>query len=66
MSWHRPHAQARTVDGALLCTRQQIAALTKLHPDQIRRACPPVACDVRTRAVLIDATPFLPVVEEAA
>lgn len=59
MTWHRPHAMARVIGETLLCTRQQAALLLKVHPDHVRRRYEPVACDVKTRAVLIDAQPLL-------
>jgi hypothetical protein len=54
MTWHRPHATARTVEGAVLCTRHQLALLLSVHPDTVKRRYQPRACDVATRTVLYD------------
>ncbi len=59
MSWHRPHAQARIAGGSVLCTRHQLAFLTGMHVQKVRREFTPVACDVETRTVLIDVTSLI-------
>lgn len=51
----RPHPGVRDDDtGRMLGTRQTAARLTGRHPDQVRRRCQPVACDVDSRASLYD------------
>lgn len=50
MNHHRP----RLVDSLLLGTRQAAAMLVNRHPDLVRRHCAPVACDVKSRALLYD------------
>lgn len=52
---HRPHAIVRSDDsGRTLASRAVVALLTGLHVDTVRKRVPPVACDVATRAALID------------
>lgn len=43
-----------TEDGRTLASRHLIARLTGRHVNLIRRAVPAVACDVATRAALLD------------
>jgi len=38
----------------MLGTRKTAAVLIHRHPDQIRRHCEPIACDVPTKAALYD------------
>lgn len=40
--------------GRQLVTRQVAAYLAQRHVDQVRKAVPAVACDVATRAQLVD------------
>jgi hypothetical protein len=50
-----PHPRPRRDDtGRTLVSRQVAAYLGHLHVDQVRRAVPAVACDVATRAALVD------------
>lgn len=50
-----PHPQPRRDDtGRILITRQHAAELGHRHIDHVRKLVPPVACDVRTRVVLLD------------
>jgi hypothetical protein len=50
VSPHRPQLSA----GLMLGTRQAAAVLLHRHPDLIRRACVPVACDLASHALLYD------------
>lgn len=51
----RPHpAPVRDDTGRTLVTRDVAAYLAHRHPNHIRRAVPAVACDVASRAVLLD------------
>lgn len=50
MATHRP----RLIGQLMLGTRKAAAVLTARHPDQIRRHCEPVACDLASRALLYD------------
>lgn len=45
----------RLAGDLLLGSRRVIAAYVHRHPDQVRRHCEPVACDVETHALLYDA-----------
>lgn len=55
MSRGQAHPEPRRLaDGRILVTRQVVAQLGHRHVDFVRREVPPVACDVRTRAVLLD------------
>jgi hypothetical protein len=55
MSRGQPHPEPRRLDdGRWLVTRQIVARLAQRHVNYIRREIPPVACDVLTRAVLLD------------
>lgn len=36
-------------------SRQAVAGMWGRHPDQVKRHCEPVACDVKTRTPLYDA-----------
>lgn len=50
-----PHPAPRRDDtGRVLASRQLVAYATHRHIDTVRRAVPPVACDVTTRAALLD------------
>jgi hypothetical protein len=49
------HPSPRRDDaGRTLVSRQVVAYLAHRHVDQVRRLVPPVACDVSTRAALLD------------
>ena len=51
----RAHAVPRQDDaGRQLASRTLVAYVTDRHPDVVRRRCPVVACDVATRAGLLD------------
>jgi hypothetical protein len=50
MTTHRP----RLAGGMLLGTRRAAALLTSRHENVVRRHCRPVACDVRSHAMLYD------------
>ena len=50
MIHHRP----RLIGSSMLGTRKTAAVLIHRHPDQIRRHCEPIACDVPTKAALYD------------
>ena len=51
----RSHAAPRQDDtGRQLATRVLVAYVTNRHPDVVRKRCPVVACDVATRAGLVD------------
>ena len=39
----------------VIVSRRALAVLWARHPDQVRRHCEPIACDVKTRAPLYDA-----------
>lgn len=55
MSRGQPHPEPRRLpDGRILVTRQVVAAIAHRHVNHVRRLVPPVACDVRTRAALVD------------
>lgn len=55
MSRGQPHPEPRRLDdGRWLVTRHVVAHLAHRHVNYVRREIPPVACDVRTRAVLLD------------
>lgn len=55
MSRGQPHPEPRRLDdGRILVTRQMVAQLGQRHINYVRREVPAVACDVRTRAVLLD------------
>lgn len=55
MSRGQPHPEPRRLDdGRILVTRHIVAQLGHRHVNYVRREIPPVACDVRTRAVLLD------------
>lgn len=55
MTRRRPHPTPVEDDaGRRLVTRQVAAYLGQRHVDQVRRLVPPVACDVATRAALVD------------
>lgn len=49
-----PHPEPKWVDGRMLVSRQLVAKTTGLHIDMVRRSVPAVACDVATRAWLVD------------
>lgn len=48
------HHKPRLIGPVMLGTRLTAAVLIERHPDQVRRRCRPVACDVSTRAALYD------------
>ena len=49
------HPSPRRDDtGRVLVTRHVVAYLAHRHVDTVRRAVPAVACDVATRAALVD------------
>lgn len=51
----RRHPEPRRDDtGRRLATRAVVALLTGRHVDTVRKAVPPVACDVASRAMLVD------------
>jgi hypothetical protein len=51
----QPHPEPRRLDdGRILVTRHVVAQLGHRHINYVRREIPPVACDVRTRAALLD------------
>lgn len=51
----RPHPEPRQDDaGRLLLSRHAVAYLQDRHIDHVRKAVPAVACDVATRAALVD------------
>lgn len=55
MSRGQPHPEPRRLDdGRILVTRQVVAQLGHRHVNYVRRLVEPVACDVRTRAALLD------------
>lgn len=50
------HHHPRTVNGdQILATKQALGFYLERSPDLVRRHCEPVACDVRSRALLYDA-----------
>ncbi len=55
MSRGQPHPEPRRDDtGRVLVSRQLVARLGHRHVNYVRREVPAVACDVRTRAALLD------------
>jgi hypothetical protein len=46
--------KTRAAGDVLLGSRQAAAAFTGRHVNTIRRYCPPIACDIGTRALLYD------------
>lgn len=50
MNPHRP----RLASDMMLATRRTAAVLINRHPDQVRRRCRPVACDLESHALLYD------------
>lgn len=44
----------RTPDGRTLVTRHVVAYVTRRHVNWVRREVPAVACDVLSRAALVD------------
>ena len=47
-------APRRLADGRVLVTRHVVAYLAHRHVDHVRKHVPAVACDVASRAVLLD------------
>ena len=55
MSRGQPHPEPRRLDdGRILVTRHVVAQLGHRHVNFVRREVPAVACDVLTRAALVD------------
>jgi hypothetical protein len=55
MSHRRAHPSPRRLDdGRVLVTRHVVAHLAQRHPNHVRSLVPAVACDVSTRAALLD------------
>jgi hypothetical protein len=50
----RPARPRRGSGGTELATRRVIAGTARCHPDSVSRHCAPIACDVRTHALLYD------------
>ena len=50
----RPLWEPITRDTPLIGSRQAVGALLERHPDQIKRWCTPIACDIRTKAPMYD------------
>jgi len=51
---HRLAVWPARPDAPLVASRQAVGAMLSRHPDQVKRWCTPIACDLQTRAPLYD------------
>jgi hypothetical protein len=61
MTAARPPIARRISPDAFIGSRQAIARYYARHPDQVKRHCNPIACDIATKTPLYDSTQAGPI-----